>query len=369
MSKTISDAIVRTERAEALDVLRFALAVWVLVTHVTYWAPTTTSVWLKWLVAVLISVFQPAIETHPAVLAFIVLSGYCIHRNGLRARSFTVTPYAIRRAFRIVPMFVLAAVGGALVGKFVLNDPTVSVVGLLQKLSGISAFVPALNTVTYQGNAPLHTVMVEIWLYAFYPVAIFLLSRRGSERALWLLLGAICLAGTLAARTDAAVTNWWHNGSFFGFLIYWWIGAWFVNGRLSRRAIILILCCWLALSAVLIGGWSADLVLVEARKLCFAFLIGAFIAKIDCPAKLALGRLGQASYSFYALHTPVTYGLIASGVSWWLAMFAALPAGLLAFVVVEAPLMRLGRQLAQSSAGPANTWRRRVDSIEKVSPN
>ena len=294
------------------------------------------------------TLFQPAYETHPAVVVFIVLSGYCIHRNGLRTGNLEIVPYFIRHAFRIVPIFVLASVLGALSAWFLLADPTISLGKLALKLTGISAFVPTLNRATYQGNGPLHTVMVEIWLYAIYPVVILYLARGGRERNIWVALAAVWLAGVLVCGRHPALTNWWHNGSLFGFLLYWWIGAWFVCGRLSRSTLSLVAVVWTVLSVLLITTSFSDLMIVELRKLCFCVLVGAAIAGLDRPASLPVGRLGQAGYSLYAFHAPVVLALLAFSAPWWLAMVGALAVGFIAFLTIEQPFTLRGKAVARA---------------------
>jgi len=154
MGHDLSKAVIRSTRAEGLDALRLLLAVWVLAAHVAGWAAANTPSWFTTATGWLMKVFQPAAETHPAVLAFIVLSGYCIHRNGLRADNLEITPYVIRRTFRILPIFVLATVIGAVAGAFVLTDPSISASGLALKLVGISAVVPSLDCAAGSAPAP-----------------------------------------------------------------------------------------------------------------------------------------------------------------------------------------------------------------------
>ena len=354
MGYKLSNAVVRTTRAEGLDALRFLLAFWVLAAHMNHWAFTTAPHWFTGTMTSLVSLFQPTSETHPAVIAFIVLSGYCIHRNGLRAENTAISPYVIRRTFRILPIFILATGVGALAGNYILGDANISVGGIALKLIGVSAFVPSLNAVTYQGNGPLHTVMVECWLYVVYPLVMLFLIRGGRERMVWIALGAIWILGVLFCRGNPALTNWWHNGSLLGFLLYWWIGAWLVSGRLPRHILAVAVGLWIALSLkLLITGPSSDLIFVEARKVVFALLIGAFIAAIDKPARLTIGRLGCAGYSLYAFHAPVGLVLLLAGFPWWLAMAGAIAFGFLAFLTVESPLTRLGKTIASSTASAA----------------
>ena len=78
-----------------IEFARGLFALWVLFAHCLPWAqqvdssrfiPTFLVDAGKWL----IFTFQTRGEVHPAVLSFIVLSGYCIHRNGFRAGSFDI---------------------------------------------------------------------------------------------------------------------------------------------------------------------------------------------------------------------------------------------------------------------------------------
>ena len=102
----------------------------------------------------LLKVFQTSGETHPAVLGFIVLSGYCIHRNGFRLGNyFGLKSYAIRRSFRILPVYWLASIIGVLLwfmgmqndGRLVTaltGTSSISLGCFLVKISGVASFIP-----------------------------------------------------------------------------------------------------------------------------------------------------------------------------------------------------------------------------------
>lgn len=343
----LADAPMRSDRADSLDALRFMLALWVLCAHLAGWAHATAPAWFTGCMAWLHRLLQPTGETHPAVLAFIVLSGYCIHRNGLRVDAFDLRAYAMRRAFRILPIFVLASMVGAFVGATVMNDKTISGTDLALKLLGVSAFFPSLNAATYQGNAPLHTVMVEIWLYAVYPAVLwFLIQGWLGERAMWLLMAAIWLIGIALCSADALLRDWWHNGSLASFLLYWWIGARFVAKKPSLTITIGCVVSWAFLSWVILGGTATSLVVVEARKLVFAILTASAIVALDALA-LRLPWVGRAGYSLYAFHAPVGLGLLFMGMAWWSAALGALLVGRMAYLLIEAPLTELGKSVAR----------------------
>lgn len=370
MTTPIVDLPLRAERALGIDLLRVVFALWVLFSHLVPWAQIATgeAPALESLIHGLARVFQPQAETHPAVLGFIVLSGYCIHRNGLRRDAADLRGYAIRRAFRIVPVYLLAsAVGVAafIAGQALAPRITGAFSGtqaiatdcLAVKFTGISAFLPDLHGCSFQGNAPLTTVMVEMWLYAAYPLLLALALRHG-ERALWVLSGAIWAAGLAWATLHPADVSWWHNGSFVGYLFYWWIGAKFNDPRalgLAHRWAWVLAGSWLLLSLALWSG-AASLPVVELRKLVLAVSFGAAICALDRrqpPLLETLGKSGKIGYSLYAFHAPLLILCFALGTQWWVAAAAAISFALAAYAFVEAPCLRLGRRLARRRAHPA----------------
>jgi len=84
----IADAPILGFRSPGIDVARGLLALWVLCAHLFAWSSALNqgngvlTAIFEWLGRL----FQSNGETHPAVLGFIVLSGYCIHRTGFRQR-------------------------------------------------------------------------------------------------------------------------------------------------------------------------------------------------------------------------------------------------------------------------------------------
>lgn len=356
-------------RSEGLDVLRFICAFWVLLAHLIPWpsfthGPEAVPTWLQTCSQALVQILQPAGETHPAVLGFIVLSGYCIHRNGFRSTYFNLSSYAVRRAFRILPVFVLATAVGALcyvlathtneaIGRLLSGTQLLSSGLIAGKLLGVSAWVPALHYNTFQGNAPLHTVMVEIWLYAIYPLIVLLLRRGSSERSIWVGLFGIWVIGIFACTMLPHWVGWWHNGSLIGFLIYWWVGAKFVGVqelRELRHPIAWIGAVYAILTAILYTKFTTALIVVELKKLAFAILVGALIVAVDRSKSWVPGwsaRIGQAGYSLYAFHAPVLYTLLILGVVWWQVLVCAVAVGLLMFQYFESRMNKFGRGVSQ----------------------
>jgi peptidoglycan/LPS O-acetylase OafA/YrhL len=366
----LADLPLRTERAPAIDLLRAAFALWVLLSHLVPWSRHATgeSTLLEPVIGGLVRLFQPQAETHPAVLGFIVLSGYCIHRNGLRRHAADLGGYAIRRGFRIVPVYLLATLAGVAVfmaGQALAPRLVTALSGthaitadcLAVKLTGLSAFVPGLHACSFQGNAPLTTVMVEMWLYAAYPLVLALALYRG-ERAAWAAVLAVWIAGLAWVAWHPADVSWWHNGSFAGYLLYWWIGAKFNDPQacaLARRWAWALAAGWVLLSAAELSG-ASSLWVAEPRKIVLALGFGAAISVLD-RAWTALPRVlseaGKAGYSLYAFHAPLLIVCLALGAPWWMAAVAAIGFGFAAYALVEAPCLRLGRRLARHAPGKA----------------
>lgn len=372
-------------RSQGIDALRAFLSLWVLFVHVIPWAYTIqgsktlppflyeANVWL-------IRLFQPTGETNPAVLAFIVLSGYCIHRSNSRLTAEQVKPYAIRRFFRIAPIYLLAIVVGVVgftlayslapdSAQMLSGTRHISAGALAAKLAGLSTLFPPLNQSTFQGNAPLHTVMAEGWLYLAYPLLLLGVERAFGTRALWLTLLGSWLLGILTVSLVPDWKSWWHNGSLLGFLLYWWMGAKGVDSSLPdwcRRYLGWIGALWLSLSVPLVLKWADWLWLVEIRKVLFALVILAIIVALDKSRHSLWGKVapvGVAGYSIYALHAPIAYTLIIAGLPWWISLSLPVIAGMLAFRFIEDPLTNLGKHWARQARPDSRGERETLSSL------
>jgi peptidoglycan/LPS O-acetylase OafA/YrhL len=362
----MQDAPVLRHRSAGLDCLRAAFALYVIFSHVIPWAGFAQGAgavpnWLVQLNGGLIRIFQSTGETNPGVLGFIVLSGYCIHRSGFRAGSADLRDYALRRFWRIMPIYIVASIVGALAATWVLTlSPRAAAITattdinlgcLAGKLVGVPAVWPSSYRCSYAGNAPLATVTAEIALYAVYPFLFIGLARRYREWALWVVVLAIWLVGVAAIILAPEYRNWWNNGSVYGFLLYWWIGAKFLDPGFARKVdqfLPIICAAWLVLTAALIFNMSPNSVaLAEVRKVVLSLLVGALIARLDrlVIAPGLFPRLGQAGYSLYAFHAPVIYISLFLGFHWTLAVFAAIITGFVGFFLVEKPLLYIGRRM------------------------
>ena len=365
-SVELLDAPVSFARSEGIDLVRALFALWVMFAHLVPWAGLVSdgSILLRFLFVGLGRVFQPAAETHPAVLGFIVLSGYCIHRNGFRRQEGSPRTYAIRRFFRIVPVYVLASIVGVLgflgssaiapgTAMMLSGTQSISVNCMAAKFTGISVFMPSFHECSFQGNAPLTTVMVEIWLYALYALIVFTLLRSGKERIFWAWLAVLSTLGAIYAYRHPHLLPWWHNGSLLGFALYWWIGAKFLDPAFRetvRKWRGLTFIGWSIITVCLVLKFPDWPFLPEVRKVMFAILIGSLITEIDL-RNFQIFRfgtaLGKAGYSIYAFHAPLLVYFLLSGLPWGLVAVLTIGASLVIYAAYEAPFIRLGKIAAR----------------------
>ena len=364
-------------RSDGIDLLRFVLAFYVILTHLAEWGPrsATGMAWpFRFADTYSETLFQGHSETHPAVVAFIVLSGYCIHRNGARRSTWCPRAYAIKRAFRIIPVYVAASVFGAALFVLALHTNAavthfdsatsqITVGRLVAKLSTISALVPIAHMRTnihnmYEGNGPLYTVAAEIWLYAFYASAMTLLVRRRiSERGLWMAIAALVGVGFLLTGTQPTYRIWWFNASVISFLPLWWIGAAAVGDHDPQRVKLTIAGAGLfwALCSLYLSH-DASFAVEEARMLAFGVLVAIGVRHVDTrltELPRFASRLGRSGYSLYAFHAPMLILLVALGILWPAVAIAAVAVGLVAFTVLERPTTQLGRRLARRTPARA----------------
>jgi peptidoglycan/LPS O-acetylase OafA/YrhL len=362
----------RRDRSDGIDALRALLALWVVLAHLIPWSveaqgPEAVPAWIVRASRLPLAIFQPVGELHPAVVIFIILSGYCIHRSGLRTQGAgEIAGYAIRRFFRIAPLYYIAIAAGV-IGFLIASRQSLALASGLsgtQEIAGscvaakilvLSAFYPGFHECAFLGNAPLATVLVEIVLYVLYAATFAGLIWRGREPIVWL-GGAALFLGTeamLARGVSPGFYAWWQNGSIFGFLPYWWLGVAFVNPAFARacaRKLWLIALAWGVLTAMilLMSRLPAPLAVAEARKLCFALGVGVAIYAIDNVRLKGLGGLsliGRAGYGLYAIHAPLTYTLTIYGVPWWAILIANVLAALVIYRLIERPLIGVGRVL------------------------
>lgn len=350
-------------RSEGIDLMRGVCAVAVLLfAHLIFWSDLVhQDVPPSLLVVgrVLILIFQKHGELNPFVLAFIVLSGYCIHRNGLRPGS-GLKKFLIRRIFRIVPVFLLATVLGIyLFGVSVNIDArlasiltgTSEIKGecLAAKLLLIPALLPVAHPCDFLGNAPSLTVMVELVLYIFYALIFWKTSRYWLEG---LLIISVIVGFVLSVNNTRypILYNWWQNSSALAFLPYWWAGAAAIvpsYRKLMKKYLIGIFFIWVILS--FIANLADSSIAAELRKLVFAILIAGLVIRLDessIPVN-PLSMLGRAGYSLYAIHAPLCVMLLLWGFGWLQTLIVTIVCGIGCYLMFERPFDKFGRKITE----------------------
>lgn len=295
-------------RSGGIDAMRAVFALWVVIAHLvprTYklQGPNAIPGWLYYFTDTVIDrLTQASNELNPAVIGFIVLSGYCIHRNGLRSADAAgaTTKFSIRRCFRILPVYWLACLLPLLTLPIATNlsmaatvavngSPTIDPGCLAAKLLSLPALTPSFHQdgCSSAGNGPLLTVTVEIWLYAIYGAVFALLANRKRDQAILVISGASFLLSIAVAALStryAVLYNWWQNSSVLGFLPYWWLGAALVIPSLrqwAKRRFVVISACWIGLTIVILLGGEIGSAIAELRKVFFSLGIGAIIAWLE----------------------------------------------------------------------------------------
>lgn len=364
------DLPVLKRHSRGIELLRGIFCLWVLFAHLIPWTQFvqgnfTIPSFISRSLTYLVTLFQSNGETHPAVIGFIVLSGYCIHRSGLRRDKLDIRTYCLRRIFRIYPVYFLATAFGCIcyfysasidlkVTQNISGTETISPLNVFIKIAGLSALIPNLHQSTFLGNAPLHTVMVEIWLYMVYPLFMLLMMKRNSERSLWLIILTVWIAGVVGLTMFPRFHSWWHNGSLFGFLILWWIGAKCVDAKFSSKIFAfkyVFFFAWIILSALLFYEISHCVFVVELRKVVFAACCGMFIFKIDNLNDhfiRFISWIGKPSYSIYALHAPFVHLLLIGGFSWITTAVFSVLIGFISYRFYELPLTQLAYKFSPS---------------------
>lgn len=271
------------------------------------------------------TLFWPIGGHHPAVIAFFVLSGFCIHypferRAMLGQPSMTWPVYFKRRFFRIMPVYWAGCALGLVFVAAQTYAPARSALLDLHAGCSLEDVVVRFTAIAgiypreiFAGNYILTTVTVEILMYVAYPI-IHYHAMRGRWRGLALTFVALHLFAILLLRW---FTPYWVFNSVFMFGIFWFSGAYAAHlhlaGRNRARA-------WWPLAAYVLFLVVKSLpyfyglnLLKQAACALVAYLGILWVVRRehDTTAAPLSGRRGafvrwvaDISYSLYALHTP-----------------------------------------------------------------
>lgn len=335
-NRSAVDRVPSPPRFWSLDALRGACALVVFLSHWHLWCafvPQGTGQrfvhaflenghdWLTWLT-------WPTGGHHPAVLAFFVLSGFCIHypaewRLKHGGPALATADYFRRRFRRIMPVYWIASLLGLLFAGLELGLPTgdpllqfhaqTTVPHLLVRLSGLAGIYPEE---IFVGNYILNTVAVEITMYAVYPV----FHRLAAARR-WGALGAVFLFMHVCAIVllRLGANPYWVFNSIFMLGLFWFAGALIAHGFVTRG--------WRLAGGWPLAVWGAFMLAKHAPHFYGLNLLKQALWGASCGAALlwiltleerhgawsrrglvqALCFSGTVSYSLYAVHAPVIF--------------------------------------------------------------
>ena len=279
-----------------------------------------------------------------AVDFFFLLSGFVLCRSFLR-RSPGLAQYAIKRLFRLAPMFLIATVAVlAITGLTFWGRAALAAnLTMTQSLLGL----PSIDLVAW-------TVPFELYFPAVGLVLLGL-GRRAPAMAIWALLLIALVAQSWATWRMAAGDDWPAARAAFGLAAGALLFLAYRPGASHPWAAPVVLTVFAMASSVMaVAGVYPVAALAFPALGAASIWFGADLNGIFSTRPLQ--ALGRWSYSIYLLHIPVLLaanailgeGRVRGDFPLKLALIAVVVAlSGLAYRFVEAPLMRLGQRLTR----------------------
>jgi peptidoglycan/LPS O-acetylase OafA/YrhL len=279
----------------------------------------------------------------PAVIAFFVISGFCIHFSFADRRSeLPVFRFYARRYLRIgVPLIAISAI-------LLLMNPSRVLIGDKSIL----------------WNSTLWSILCEEIYYAIYPILLLIQRRIG---LVWLMLGSSGISLSFIVATFPAVE--WTELGILGtsavLLPIWLLGvslAQLVNsGRLPSVGLREVMVwragawvvMWLALMLHFHGGFPQTANGTLVGIYAFFWLRAELAGALRIAPSAFLVWFGAWSYSLYLMHPVVIQALhcldikgTTSITQWLLSMVAILLLSYAFYVLIEAPSHRWARRIS-----------------------
>jgi peptidoglycan/LPS O-acetylase OafA/YrhL len=282
-------------RFDELDALRFALASWVALGHFRAFPLFGNENHLTGLIRLFARGFETLVWGPPAVMAFFVISGFCIHYPVRSGQSFPILAFYGRRYTRI-----LLPLAAAL---------------LLMRLCVGSADLFGPHSVLWNGtfwNGTLWSLLCEEIYYAIYPMVRWLRNRAG-----WTpLLATATAMSVLTSIWNHGSATWWELGPLSTAVVLY--PVWLLGSLLAEQADTIVANnsmkdLWTWRLGAWIGMWVAEMLNFHGRIFLTTTLapFGVFSYywirnEIAChklrrpPALFCWG--GKWSYSLYLIH-------------------------------------------------------------------
>jgi peptidoglycan/LPS O-acetylase OafA/YrhL len=253
---------------------------------------------------------------HFAVVAFIVISGYCL---GLPVaahpeRRFAPRAFAVRRARRLMPAYV-AALAGSVVLVYITEALRGHHIPAWHMVLAVLAHLALVHNLTSSPeylNGPMWSIALECQIYVVFALLLVPVWRRAGPYAQLALAIAIGLAPHFLLHGFLDGTVPWLLGLF---------GMGVVAAQLSTRAANVVTWRWISVAAAIAAVvaivthgegtpdgayWDADLVVGLAVA---AFFVASSGLRAPLAAQALSLRpivlLGAFSYSLYLVHGPI----------------------------------------------------------------
>jgi exopolysaccharide production protein ExoZ len=281
---------------------------------------------------------------------FFVISGFIIF-YATRCAKLTPAQFLRRRVERIVPLYFFVIVAVTILATTLpatFGTPDWYTPRHILKSLAFIAFTDGEMPVVYVGWS------LEYEMYFYLTVALLMALTRDVWRNLVMIFSALAMVGRIPG-VDAALGNYafFADPMILEFVLGVIVGSLFVNGRVSWPIPVAAAC---AIAALLVTD-PANRVIVSGVPSACLVAAAAFVSRkrID-PSwpELALARLGDASYSIYlaqvqtvSLASTSIAGLIPAIPSLLLIIVTSgivVALGLLLNILVERPLLKLGRR-------------------------
>ena len=329
----------RQRHIPGLDSLRFLLAFWVMIAHVGI-SPINDFLLARHTPKSILGIYHCLFNGGGAVMAFFVISGFCIHLPFASGRPLHLGAFYLRRELRILPPVIAMFIIGYALGNYLFIDGIWSLVCEEVYYAIYPVLRPLIKRIGYK---PILAGSIVVWglMLVVWPGPKHLIWEDGYSLT-WLLCLPVWISGAMLAEMFdtsekiEAVPKAYPRVRIWA----WRLGTFAVSAGL--------------LLAAAHANASSQLTLIPFGLLaCFWIKQEILFAFVNPPNGI-FEKLGLASYSLYLCHPTVIKAIHPSGLGgmstgqWLIAVPASLGCAALLYFIVERPSHNLARKLAAS---------------------